>query len=84
MQHLRAFGNNSRMRRMLLGIIALKLTGSEANRMLNQFYSMDSDCSGEIDLKEMIKAAKEVRACERALLSSSAGCLLSVCLGFEG
>lgn len=57
---LHTFANHSRMRRLLLGLMADNLTGSEANRMLNQFYLMDSDCSGTIELQELVEAAKNV------------------------
>jgi hypothetical protein len=49
------------MRRLLLGLMAANLTGSEANRLLDAFYSMDSDFSGTIELQELGKVAKQVR-----------------------
>ena len=58
--HLRTFANQSRMRRLLLGLMAANLSGSEANRLLNQFYSMDSDFSGTIELQELARVTQQV------------------------
>ena len=63
--HLRTFANQSRMRRLLLGLMAANLSGSEANRLLNQFYSMDSDFSGTIELQELARVTQQVRGRRR-------------------
>ena len=65
LQHLRTFANQSRMRRLLLGLMAAKLSGAEANRLLNQFYTMDSDFSGTIELQELARVTKQVRLLPR-------------------
>ena len=50
----------SRMRRLLLGLMAANLSGIEANRLLSEFYLVDSDGSGTIELNELVEAAKQV------------------------
>ncbi len=57
---LRTFANQSRMRRLLLGLMAANLTGNEANRLLSQFYLVDADSSGTIELPELVQAAQKV------------------------
>jgi calcium-dependent protein kinase len=57
---MQAFASQSHMRRLLLGLMAQNLTGSEANRLLSEFYLMDSDSSGTIELDELVEAAKKV------------------------
>ena len=61
LQHLRTFASQSRMRRLLLGLMAANLSGPEANRLLTQFYSVDRDFSGTIELQELVGAASQVR-----------------------
>ena len=46
---------------LVSGLMAANLSGSEANRLLNQFYSMDSDFSGTIELSELAKVTQQVR-----------------------
>jgi calcium-dependent protein kinase len=43
LDHLRVFANQSRMRRLLLGLMASSISGGEANKLLDHFYAMDSD-----------------------------------------
>jgi hypothetical protein len=69
--HLRAFANQSRMRRMLLGLMACQLSGLEANRLLQQFYCMDVDGSGTIELPELVAAARKVRMCMGILFGAT-------------
>ncbi|KAG2498443.1 hypothetical protein HYH03_003700 [Edaphochlamys debaryana] len=59
LQHLRTFANQSRIRRLLLGLMADQLVGSSANQLLGQFYNLDKDFSGTLEVSELIKAAKE-------------------------
>ncbi|EFJ51622.1 hypothetical protein VOLCADRAFT_116471 [Volvox carteri f. nagariensis] len=59
LKHLRTFANQSRIRRLLLGLMADQLVGSGANQLLGQFYSLDKDFSGTLEVSELIKAAKE-------------------------
>lgn len=61
LRHLRAFANQSRIRRLLLGLMADQLVGSGANQLLGQFYTLDKDFSGTLEVSELVKAAKEVR-----------------------
>ena len=58
--HLREFANQSRMRRLLLGLMASSISGGEANRLLDHFYAMDSDFSGTIEMQELALVAKQV------------------------
>ncbi|GAX85949.1 hypothetical protein CEUSTIGMA_g13365.t1 [Chlamydomonas eustigma] len=60
LDHLRAFANQSRMRRLLLGLMASSISGGEANKLLDHFYAMDSDFSGTIEMKELASVAKQV------------------------
>jgi len=60
--HLRTFANQSRMRRLLLGLMASSISGGEANRLLEHFYAMDSDFSGSIEMQELAQVAKQVSA----------------------
>ncbi|KAG2439835.1 hypothetical protein HYH02_010468 [Chlamydomonas schloesseri] len=59
LRHLRAFANQSRIRRLLLGLMADQLVGSGANQLLGQFYTLDKDFSGTLEVSELVKAAKE-------------------------
>ncbi|KAG2423985.1 hypothetical protein HXX76_014811, partial [Chlamydomonas incerta] len=72
LRHLRAFANQSRIRRLLLGLMADQLVGSGANQLLGQFYTLDKDFSGTlecrswsrpprrgVEVSELVKAAKE-------------------------
>eukprot|EP00198_Chlamydomonas_reinhardtii_P004080 XP_001693416.1 predicted protein [Chlamydomonas reinhardtii] len=49
----------SRIRRLLLGLMADQLVGSGANQLLGQFYTLDKDFSGTLEVSELVKAAKE-------------------------
>lgn len=57
--HLRSFANQSRIRRLLLGLMADQLVGATANQMLGQFYSLDQDFSGVLEVQELVKAAQQ-------------------------
>mmetsp|Transcript_7697 Transcript_7697/g.15072 ORF Transcript_7697/g.15072 Transcript_7697/m.15072 type:complete len:598 (-) Transcript_7697:661-2454(-) len=57
--HLYQFSNQSRIRRLLLGLMADQLVGVEANKLLSQFYALDKDYSGTLEVQELIRAAKE-------------------------
>ena len=57
--HLRSFANQSRIRRLLLGLMASSLSGSDANSLLNHFFCMDSDFSGTLEINELADAAKK-------------------------
>ncbi|GIL67400.1 hypothetical protein Vafri_20799 [Volvox africanus] len=59
LKHLRTFANQSRIRRLLLGLMADQLVGSGANQLLGQFYTLDKDFSGTLEISELVKAAKE-------------------------
>ncbi|GLC37135.1 hypothetical protein PLESTM_000546600 [Pleodorina starrii] len=59
LKHLRTFANQSRIRRLLLGLMADQLAGSGANQLLGQFYTLDKDFSGTLEVSELVKAAKE-------------------------
>ncbi|MEW5302698.1 MAG: hypothetical protein WDW36_005452 [Sanguina aurantia] len=60
LHHLRTFANQSRIRRLLLGLMASNLSGGDANRLLGQFYCMDADYSGTIEVEELIESARKV------------------------
>lgn len=53
LKHLRSFANQSRIRRLLLGLMASSLSGADANSLLNHFYCMDSDFSGTLEINEL-------------------------------
>lgn len=58
---LHRFAELSHGRRLLLGLVARSLSGIEANRVVQQFLSMDADFNGTIDYAELAAAAKAVR-----------------------
>jgi hypothetical protein len=43
LDHLRTFGSLSRMRRILLYVLACHVKGGEATKLLANFYSIDQD-----------------------------------------
>ncbi|GLI66227.1 hypothetical protein VaNZ11_009966 [Volvox africanus] len=59
LKHLRTFANQSRIRRLLLGLMADQLVGSGANQLLGHFYTLDKDFSGTLEVSELVRAAKE-------------------------
>ncbi len=54
------FAGMSRARRLMLGVMARSLTGTEANSLLSQFLAFDSDYNGTLDFQELSEAAKQV------------------------
>lgn len=58
LQHLSTFANLSRIRRLLLGVLARNLTGQEANKLVAEFQFMDRDHNGRVDFQEMWNAMK--------------------------
>lgn len=57
--HLHTFASLSRVRRFLLHLLAKKLNGTEANKLMSRFYSLDVDYSGSIELSELVAAARQ-------------------------
>lgn len=60
---LQLFAGLSRARRVLLGVTANSITGSEASRLLKQFLAVDRDYSGTLDYEELASATKQVGKC---------------------
>jgi calcium-dependent protein kinase len=58
---LQLFAGLSRARRVMLGVAAKAITGSEASRLLRAFLAVDKDFNGTLDLQELAVAAKQVR-----------------------
>lgn len=59
-KHLRTFAGLSRTKRLVLGVCAKNISGSEANRLIQQFLSLDMDFSGTVDFEELALMAKQV------------------------
>lgn len=59
-QQLQLFAGLSRARRVLLGVTANSITGSEASRLLKQFLAVDRDYNGTLDYEELASATKQV------------------------
>lgn len=57
---LQLFAGLSRARRVLLGVTANSITGSEASRLLRQFLAFDKDFNGTLDYHELALATKQV------------------------
>lgn len=57
--HLHTYASLSRVRRFLLHLLAKKLSGMEASKLMSTFYSLDVDCSGSIELSELVTAARK-------------------------
>eukprot|EP00878_Enallax_costatus_P045105 GHUV01054016.1.p1 GENE.GHUV01054016.1~~GHUV01054016.1.p1 ORF type:complete len:105 (-),score=22.21 GHUV01054016.1:28-342(-) len=57
---LQLFAGLSRARRVLLGVTANSITGSEASRLLKHFLAFDRDFNGTLDYEELASATKQV------------------------
>lgn len=62
LHQLQLFANMSRARRLMLGVMAKSLSGTEASKLLRQFLAFDKDYNGTLDYKELSAAAKQVRS----------------------
>eukprot|EP00878_Enallax_costatus_P011009 GHUV01011499.1.p1 GENE.GHUV01011499.1~~GHUV01011499.1.p1 ORF type:complete len:360 (+),score=103.35 GHUV01011499.1:1553-2632(+) len=56
---LQLFAGLSRARRVLLGVTANSITGSEASRLLKHFLAFDRDFNGTLDYEELASATKQ-------------------------
>jgi hypothetical protein len=61
MHQLQLFAGLSRARRVMLGVAARNINGSEASRMLKAFLAVDKDFNGTLEFAELAVAAKQVR-----------------------
>lgn len=60
MHQLQLFAGLSRARRVMLGVAARNINGSEASRLLKAFLAVDQDFNGTVELHELAVAAKQV------------------------
>jgi serine/threonine protein kinase len=69
MHQLQLFAGLSRARRVMLGVAASNINGSEASRLLKAFLAVDKDFNGTVEFHELAVAAKQV--CPRGKLGPS-------------
>jgi hypothetical protein len=62
MHQLQLFAGLSRARRVMLGVAARNINGSEASRLLKAFLAVDKDFNGTLEFAELASAAKQVGA----------------------
>lgn len=60
MHQLQLFAGLSRARRVMLGVAARNINGSEASRLLKAFLAVDQDFNGTVEFHELAVAAKQV------------------------
>ncbi|KAI8473120.1 MAG: kinase-like domain-containing protein [Monoraphidium minutum] len=60
LHQLQLFASLNRARRLMLGVAARVLSGSEASALLRKFLALDKDFNGTLDLKELSEAARQV------------------------
>jgi calcium-dependent protein kinase len=58
---LQLFAGLSRARRVMLGVAANSISGSEASIMVKHFLAFDRDFNGTLDYQELALATKQVR-----------------------
>jgi len=73
MHQLQLFAGLSRARRVMLGVAARNINGSEASRLLKAFLAVDRDFNGTVEFHELAVAAKQVRRCKQHVLCPSWG-----------
>jgi calcium-dependent protein kinase len=59
---LQLFAGLSRARRVVLGVAAKSISGTEASRLLKQFLAFDTDFNGTLDYHELASATRQVQA----------------------
>jgi hypothetical protein len=81
MHQLQLFAGLSRARRVMLGVAARNINGSEASRLLKAFLAVDKDFNGTLEFHELAVAAKQVCVClQRACIGRSSAVCQRMCV----
>jgi serine/threonine protein kinase len=68
---LQVFAGLSRARRVMLGVAAKAISGSEASRLVKAFLAVDRNFNGTLEFAELAVAAKQVRVWLRVCVGDS-------------